>query len=415
MTDRNPQVTDAFERLFPIPNVIEDWSAVLEGSGEARRGRRKPLVRRRTLAFAAVALLVGALLVAPAFGFGERLLDLVRPAAAPPGSDGEYPWRHPTWSPDGRRILVSKLVADNTLTLYVMDADGTGLRILARHTDHAPAWSPDGRTVAVVRYPRGAAPPPQPETVNLYVLDADGSGGGLVAKAFPASPAWSPDGTKIAFVRSRGGTVDVYVANADGTRTQRLARGVRLTGDPSSDQGPLPQPAWSPDGRRIAFISDRSGTNDLWMMDADGSDQRRLTRNSATESGPVWSPDGRRIAFARRAGEHWSNNDDLYVIRSDGTGLRNLTHGTPPDIYKPVWSLDGRHIIFLSEGKGGIYVINTDGSGKQNLTPNRPQVGASDLSPDGRQILFGSGKDGISELHVMNRDGSDRHRLIQLP
>ena len=189
---------------------------------------------------------------------------------------------------------------------------------------------------------------------ELSVTNADGSGRRkLTGNASLATPAWSPDGKKIAFVRERGGNSEVYVMNAGGGRQQRLARGNA--------------PAWSRDGKKIAFL--RSG--DIYAMNADGSEQRNLTRNAASDSDAAWSPDGNKIAFVRERG----GDAEIYVMNADGSGQRNVTRNAAPDS-DPAWSPDGQRIAFARKiafpsGVGGnlaIFVMNADGSGQRRLT-----------------------------------------------
>jgi Tol biopolymer transport system component len=412
MTDLEPQVVEAFDRLFPLPAVVEDWESVLDRAGARRRARQNLVARRRAFAVAVV-ILLGALLVAPAFGLGGRLLDLIY--QPPLQGDMAHDVRDPVWSPDGRRILFRTLVPGNAFVLSVVNADGTDRRVLMRRaSETTPAWSPDGRRIAMMRYAPRAAPP-HGYTGLLYVIEADGSGMRLLARNVDEGYlAWSPDGRRIAFVRERAGTHDVYVTRTDGTGTRRLARGVRMSGD--FDLGPLTAPAWSHDGRRLAFISNRTGTSEIYLMNADGTDQRRLTRNRASEYNPVWSPDGRSIAFTRRPREHWRYDDDIYVLKADGTEGRNLTHN-PQDDYDPVWSADGKQIFFATQrdGEDEIYVMNADGRRLRNLTRNQAYDTSPALSPDGRQIAFVSTRGGPQEIYVMNVDGSDQRRLTHRP
>ena len=182
----------------------------------------------------------------------------------------------PAWSPDGQRVA---FVANEEI--YVVNADGSGQRRLTRNgvQFRAPVWSPDERRIAFE------------SNWQLWIVNADGSGQRQLTRkgAHNFNPAWSPDGTRIAFERGRRQRspcswcaglwgYDVYVMNADGSGPKRLARGAS-------------QPHWSPDGRKIAFVSQRNGNEDIWLMNADGSGQRNLTRASGNrESQPVWSP-----------------------------------------------------------------------------------------------------------------------------
>jgi Tol biopolymer transport system component len=175
---------------------------------------------------------------------------------------------------------------DYCFSLYVVNGDGSGLRNLTSKLGAGsgpgagpasdPAWSPDGRKLAFVRLNAGLGAP-------IYIVNADGSG---MRKLTPkpaginAAPAWSPDGRKLAFVSVRDGNSEVSVMNANGSGQRNLTRNPALDADP----------AWSPDGRSIAFRSTRDGNTDIYIMNADGSGQRNLTRSSANEGRFAWAP-----------------------------------------------------------------------------------------------------------------------------
>jgi TolB protein len=132
---------------------------------------------------------------------------------------------------------------------------------------------------------------------------------------------------KIAFTSTRDGNPEIYVMNADGSEQ------TRLTDNPATDF----QPSWSPDGTKIAFSSDRSGASNGWfevyVMNADGSEQTRLTfSNPFFEGDPSWSPDGTKIAFS--TGRHGSDNREIYVMNADGSGQTRLTN-SPFSILSP--------------------------------------------------------------------------------
>jgi TolB protein len=186
------------------------------------------------------------------------------------------------WSPDGRQLAFLGDIdrCDFCFDLYVMNADGSGLRNVTQRLSSVsdPAWSPDGRKIGLVSESDG--------NNDVFVMNADGSGLRRLTRS-PASdsaPAWSPDGRRIAFVTNRNGIYEVYVMNADGSRQVALA--APTVGGHGTFVGevaaPDPAPAWSPDGRRIAFVSDRNGTFEVYVMNADGSGQRRLTRDEAS-------------------------------------------------------------------------------------------------------------------------------------
>ena len=217
-----------------------------------------------------------------------------------------------------------------------------------------------------------------------------------VHDAFDSSPAWSPDGRRIAFGSGRDGNREIYVMNADGSGV------TRLTYNDAIDSGP----AWSPDGRRIAFASTRDGSFEVYVMNADGSGVTRLTDNDAFDWYPAWSPDGRHIAFDSDRDGNW----EIYVMNADGSGVTRLTYNGAAD-FSPAWSPDGRRVAFASyrDGKSEIYVM--DASGVTRLTDNDVPDVSPTWSPDGRRIAFSSERDGNPEIYVMNADGSGVTRL----
>jgi Tol biopolymer transport system component len=220
----------------------------------------------------------------------------------------------------------------------------------------------------------------------------------------------APVKSKIAFQSFRDGRFDAYVMNVDGSGQRRL------TAKPE-----VVFPVWSPDGRKVAFANfDRPrwrGNVDLYVMNADGSGLRRLTRDSATDGFPVWSPDGRKIAFTKAqapAEGRGLPEADVYVINADGTGERNLTGDGVSG--GPTWSPDGRRIAFGSSD--GIDVMSADGTGRQRLLRNRGHFPT--WSPEGRKIFFlrpgGRGRGGPAAvyIYVVNADGSAPRRLIRM-
>ena len=220
---------------------------------------------------------------------------------------------------------------DGNSEIYVMDTDGGNQRKLTnnRHGDWSPSWSPDGKRIAFVSNRDGHVIDGIP-TSDIYVMDADGGNQQNLTNNPPGSdwfPSWSPDGKHIAFVSDRDGPFnpEIYVMDADGGNQQRLTENRVHDWFPS----------WSPDGKRIAFSSDRKGdivNFEIYVMDADGQNEQRLTENRVHDWFPSWSPDGKRIAFTSRR----DGNDEIYVMDADGGNPRNLTNHPDEDII-PAW------------------------------------------------------------------------------
>ena len=201
-------------------------------------------------------------------------------------------------------------------------------------------------------------------------------------------PDWSPDSRRIAFNSNRDGDDEIYVMNADGSNV------TQLTHNSNGNWWPV----WSPDGRRIAFISKRDGDHEVYVMNDDGSSVTQLTHNSSYDASPAWSQDGHHIAF-------YSDRDgdaEIYVMNADGSNVTQLTHNSSYDD-DPAWSPDSRQIAFDSnrDGDWDIYVMNPDGSALTQLTHNSDGDHSPAWSPDGRRIAFSSYRDGDSEIYVM--------------
>ena len=264
------------------------------------------------------------------------------------------------------------------------------------------AYALDPQTGAWLGWFRG-----RPEISRLAALD-DFQGvltlGGAGASSATLAAAALPASGRIAFVSERDGNKEIYVMNADGTGQTRLTNNQAFENDP----------AWSPDGSKIAFGSDRDGNGEIYVMNADGTGQTRLTNNSAEEWYPAWSPDGSKIAFQSDR----DGNGEIYVMNANGTGQTRLTNN-PAEEGAPAWSPDGSKIAFFSDRDGGVmevYVMNANGTGQTNLTNNPAWDRGADWSPDGSQIVFHSDRNGDPmEVYVMKANGTDQTRLTNNP
>lgn len=318
-----------------------------------------------------VALSVGALLL---------LLAAVGPAeAAFPGANGKISYGFGGIARPG---------AEQDYEIWSINPDGSAKTNLTENDgidDLDPAWSPDGGRVAYISHARNSEP-------DLFVMNADGSGQTRLTETpemEELQPTWSPDGTRIAFTRVEkfnSGTpdyydnYDVYVINADGTGE------VRLTDSPSREL----QPAWSPDGSRLAFTSSRSAREDeIYVMkpapEGPSNEPARLTKTRGDNYAPNWSPDGEKIAFMSerdRLQDHFGV-PEIYKMSADGTSQTRLTfRGNYED---PAWSPNGRKLAFNREG---LYTMKASPLSKKN----RPQavtgssIGYDHYDPDWQAI-----------------------------
>jgi len=149
--------------------------------------------------------------------------------------------------------------------------------------------------------------------------------------------------------------------------------------------------AQAPQKAQIVFQSDRDGSYQVYVMDTDGDNLRRLTNNSGSDLGPKWSPDGQNIVFTHSElkGANWRESCDIYVMDANGDNLRRLTNNPGTDEI-PAWSPDGQRIAFSSmrDGNNEIYVMDADGNNQRNLTNNPAIEWEPDWSPD---VLYRSG------------------------
>lgn len=234
---------------------------------------------------------------------------------------------------------------------------------------------------------------------SLFLMHADGSGKVRLTGdgSFDQSPAWSPDGLRIAFDSDRlGGPSSAWMIDADGSNPRVLANGYRAR--------------WSPDGTRLIYTGQ---TPDLvyavYIANSDGSSPRRLTANPAGEVQPAWSPDGRHIVYSAYPD---FTDMNLYVVNSDGTGERQLTN-TSGFSQSATWSPDGTRIAFdhgAANELAAVHVINADGTNDRTLTV----LGCGDpsWSPDSRQIAYQcTTPESLPQIYRMDADGSHKRPL----
>jgi Tol biopolymer transport system component len=337
----------------------------------------------------------------------ERRIDVSATAAGrSPGissarADFRIAYTHSNGEGTGKRAARREEV-------FVMNADGSAQVNLSRHPgrDADPAWSPNGQKIAFLSSRDGKQ--------EIYVVNADASGLRRLTRSreHEFAPAWSPDGRKLVFTRSsdrfQRTDVELYVMSADGGEERRLARTRgRQDGNPVWSGGAH----WSPNGRMLAFTTKRNSSFDVYVMNANGSRQRDLSRNPARDFFYAWLPDGRIAIHSERGGAA-----ELYVMNADGSGTRNLTREWRLDRYWPVWSPDGRRIAVVR--RDGLYVANSDGTGWRKLV-DRWFGRSPSWSPDGQKLAFaksfGGWERGSSEIVVLNADGRGERRLTRRP
>ena len=252
---------------------------------------------------------------------------------------------------------------------------------------------------------------------GIYVMEADGSGvralrrGGVASQ--PRELAWSRDGTRLLFVARDDG---IWVMDANGTNLVRVAAGR--------------SPAWSPNGRRVAFTKYGSGASVpnnrgyIWVVNADGSNAHRLVKAPVDF---VWEVDWNPVIADRVAFSTGSWVSSIYVMNTNGSNAHKLASDLRDSVVEPVWSPNGRRIAFSSNwsmAKAEIYTVDAAGDAPVRLTQNRVFDGSPSWSPDGRSIAFvrstGKGatcvncpptKLGPAEIYLINADGTGLTRL----
>ena len=240
------------------------------------------------------------------------------------------------------------------------------------------------------------------DNFEIYVMDPNGGNRQNLSNhpVDDMDPDWSPDGTKIAFVSDRNDAAyQIYVMDADGENQ------FKLTDGPDAKR----EPDWSPDGQQIAFTV-RDGINHFEVMDADG--QNRVRYEDQTMQ-PSWSPDGGQIAFVS-----WKDEgNEIYVMDADGLRFERVTHDLAPKL-NPSFSPDGGRIAYWGEEEGfyHIYVVGLDGKNLKRLTHNEENHRGPTWSPDGEVIAYASSDAFLlgAKIHLMTADGKYLKQLSKV-
>lgn len=253
-------------------------------------------------------------------------------------------------SPDGTQLLFTHRLHDGGeyRELFVSEVDGRDVTRLTldRLDKKAPAWSPDGTRIAYQVH-RGS-------DIQIFVVEANGSNPTQLTGPPGSSlePGWSPDGGTILFYSDRESeTFQIFSMRSDGTAQRRVRR--------SSSNDRFPRVSST---KRVVFVSDRGEETDLYLMNMDGSGLMRLTSMPGFVWGPSWSPDGKTIAFSSNVDDpdlDQAGNHNIYLIDANGENLRRLTANPGQELF-PTWFPNGRKIVFGSDLSGGWTVHTLD-------------------------------------------------------
>jgi hypothetical protein len=257
-----------------------------------------------------------------------------------------------TVMPAGRLVFASDRTG--AYAIFEMQTDGSDLVRLTRGPGN------------------GRQPAPRKDGVLAFV--AEGGGGQSVIRQFGGTdaeeielvagvdPAWAPDGLRLAFAASLEGVSQVFITSVNGEPSTQVTMEEVYGG----------QPTWSPDGMRLAYVAEQEGNWDIWIAALDGSEPSRLTAEPGMDWAPAWSPDGTQLAFVSDRG----GNHQIYVMRADGSGVRMLS-SFPSGAEAPAWSPDGFWLAcsaYTGEGAGinarEIYLMRSDGQDQVRLTNN---------------------------------------------
>jgi Tol biopolymer transport system component len=262
--------------------------------------------------------------------------------------------RFPLWSTDRTRIAFATQVggAGDGWDFWVMNADGSGARRLCSGLvgKSGREWSPDGKRIVLTRL--------DSRNMDVYIVEvASGRLSRITTTAGEdRDPAWSPDGAQIVFSSERDGNREIYVVRSDGSDVRRL------TNHPAKDVSP----AWSPDGSRIVFVSARSGTPELYLMTVDGLHVERLTSGAyASSDVPRWSPDGSRLAFQIAEGGRY----DIGLLRLRDRQQKVLV-GTSHNDGSYSWSPDGTRLAYISGpvGAENLHIVDVESQRSTRIT-----------------------------------------------
>jgi Tol biopolymer transport system component/DNA-binding winged helix-turn-helix (wHTH) protein len=301
------------------------------------------------------------------------------------------------WSPDGQRVQYVK--PDDDSKVYHSNSDGSGETLLPFR---GGAWSPDSKLIVYRK--RVSA---EVVDIFLYTIATREARNVTNSSSFNSDPTFSPDGKRLAFVSDRDGNAEIYSINIDGTDLRRL------TFDPKTEY----HPSYSPDGTRILFGSDRENENgDLYVMNTDGSGVVKVAgwdKSNEASSPASWSPDGTKIVFySDRNGK-----DDIYVASAEAIRPRLVLADADADLCVPVYSPDGARIGYsrrLGDKTGELWVSDRE-TAKTRIVRKTELAVSAHWSPDGSWLVYADRAAGNSEIFRIRPDGSELENLTNQP
>ena len=276
-------------------------------------------------------------------------------------------------------------------------------------TERNPVWSPDGTRIAFECVDDGWVRDLPISSVSVHsdicVMNADGSGRRRLTdkQGDNADPAWSPDGGKVAFGSSRSGYSGIFVVGDDGSGLERMTI------------GRASHPTWSPDGTKIAYSLQDGRNAQIYVKSVDdknldGSRTVRISDGTRRDTEPTWSPDGSKIAFSSFGGEE----SDIYIVNPDGTGYGPL-YQLSGNERSPAWSSDGRTIVFVHGGgfyrAGELHYVDVDGARFSRVTNGSLRGTNPSLNTDGSMLIFSRNVEGNTDVYAIGDFQPRRQRL----